>query len=143
MPLKYEGSKSTEFKLHTTNLDKKTEKLKIGFCYMLHFDGKNPDIDNKFVLRLMIYFDESLKNNKNEIKRIVEHFTFGESIEKKKDWWKWKTIWTGDSYSLQDYDKKDIQGLMDLLEEGINFTYDKLLRKINNYLKTTANKGYR
>lgn len=128
----HESSKTTEFKLHTSNLDILSEELNIGFCYMLHFDGGNPDIGDEFILRLFMQVDKS-KLSKEDIRELQEYFEFGESLNEKKDWWEWKTIWTGDSYILKDLDDKDVEGMFRVLESGIEETYEKLKKKINNY----------
>lgn len=143
----YENSKrfylytyhSIEFKLHTKRLDELTEDLNIGFCYMLHSKKSNPDIGDDFVMRLMMVV-EPKETSKEEISKLQKYFSFPDSLNDSKDWWHWRTIWTGDNYKLEDLGEKDKLGLQNLLNDCIESTYDKLHEKII-LLKNKATKN--
>jgi len=130
----YQDKETTEFKLHTKKLDKLVEELGFGFCYMLHYDGNSPDIDDFIVLRLMLMADHK-KLGKDKVLELQRQFKFPNSLNEEKNWWQWKSIWTGDSYKLADLGEKDFEGLKNLLEIGIDQTYDILKQNILNYKK--------
>jgi len=123
-----------EFKLHTKKLDKLAAELEIGFCYMLHYNGNSPDIDDFIVFRLMLMADHK-ELGKDRVLELQRQFKFPNNLNEEKNWWQWKSIWTGDSYKLVDLGEKDFEGLKKLLETSIEQTYDILKQKILNYKK--------
>ena len=123
-----------EFKLHTKKLDELAEDIEIGFCYMLHFDGHSPDIDDFIVFRLMLFADHKALG-KQKVSDFQKQFKFPNNLNEEKNWWQWKSIWTGDSYKLVDLGERDFESLKKLLETSIDETYDILKQKILKYKK--------
>jgi hypothetical protein len=103
------------------------EQAKFWLVYMLHCSDKSPDIGSEFVLRLMAWCKSG--SARQLVKNMELHNELSASGAL-RHWSKWENIWTGGSYTLRDFDKPDVEGMANLLLDGVRVTWPVLAKKI-------------
>jgi hypothetical protein len=103
---------------------------KVGFwlIYMLHCRERNPDVGSEFLLRLMAWCDSE------DGSRRVKALKLGDELPAAggalRHWSSWENIWTGGSYTLRDFDALDLDGMANLLLDGVRQTWPVVAKRV-------------
>lgn len=103
------------------------EKAGFYLIYMLHCSDKNPDIGSEFCLRLMAWCEAPKARQRVKDTHLERGLPAGGAL---RHWSKWENIWTGGSYSLQDFGALDREGMAMLLLDGARQTYPIIAKKV-------------
>lgn len=116
-----------ELKLYVEDLNITIDNKEFTAAYMLHCETPNPDIDDVFTIRLVLWCNELNPRDKATRRELQEkirgYFYLPNSIGVDKSWAQWICLWTGGSYKLKDMADRDTQTLTSLLLNAIDLTY--------------------
>ena len=101
----------------------------VGFhlCYMLHSGDRNPDIGSEFSLRLMAWCDSPKSRQRLTEINLEQVLPAGGA---RKNWSSWVNVWTGESYALQELGTADLEGLANLVLDGVRRTFPQITQKL-------------
>lgn len=103
------------------------EQAYFSLIYMLHCCDKNPVFGCEFVLRLMAWCESS------SARQFVKNMELQKELPASgtlRNWSSWENIWTGGSYTLRDFDRLDLEGMANLLLDGVRLTWPVLAKKM-------------
>ena len=107
-------------------IEEEASRIGLSLCYMFNCDETRTKIGSSFCLRLMVYFKSDKAREQLKEMNLVEGIPAeGELV----NWWQWENLWTGESYTLQDFGEADLQGLAKLFEDGARRTYSPVAKK--------------
>lgn len=118
-----------EFKLYPDELSDIMHEKGFNPSYILRCENANPDFGHFFTLRVALWNsnikvrDAAERSSLRE--KVTRNFAFPNTLGPNKHWSQWICIWTGNSYKLSDLGEKDVEGLSQLLINGIKQTYDQ------------------
>jgi thymidylate synthase len=129
-----------EFKVQFEELDNISSGKGPWINYMLHFPDTNPDVGDRFTLRVMLW-DENLEGKSSGVKErfkeaIQSRMLLSGNLGEHRHWGPWVSLWVGGSYQLVDMGSRDIKGLSSLLMDGVRQTYPELKRKLTAFSKS-------
>jgi hypothetical protein len=98
--------------------------------YLFVCDSSSPDIEDNYTLRLSLWADPTLPTDREKKKDIIERvsgaFQMPQNLSSGKNWSSWVTVWSGNTYKIQDMDEIDVKNLSEILISGIRNTYTNL-----------------
>ena len=98
------------------------------FVYMLHCRERNPDVGSEFVLRLTAWcYSERGRQRVKEMELEDELPPAGGAL---RHWSSWENVWTGGSYILRDFDALDLDGMANLLLDGVRRTWPAVAKRV-------------
>jgi hypothetical protein len=119
-----------EFNFSVFNLNELIEAKKVGFYYMLLSESRPEaaDIGDAVTVRLMLHVEKDTDRRKS----LAEAFRKEMPASKGnfRQWGPWENIWVGESYVLEDFGHKDVEGMAKILAHGIDQTYSTLKRTV-------------
>jgi len=111
-------------------LDEKTEQLGFTVIYLLHCPDSTPGRGSQFSMRLMAWCDGP--QAREYVRNLILEEVLPPSRTLKKLGSKWESIWTGESYVLQDLGERDLDAMAKLVIDAVRRTYPVLAEVFAN-----------
>lgn len=109
------------------SLGRASDPMGFYVYYMLRSSVPNPDVGSEFTLRVLAWCDSQAARTRVKALALHEGLPAGGGD---RAWGQWESIWTGGSYTLQDLDRHDVDGLAKLVRDALRKTYRPIAKKL-------------